>query len=65
MPARLLRQCILEAGLGVEKLTTWSNAWEHVSHWPRMRLYSHVVALLDRTPKDMRGDILVAIVKGV
>jgi hypothetical protein len=30
-----------------------------------MRLYSHVVALLDRTPKDMRGDILVAIVKGV
>jgi SAM-dependent methyltransferase len=65
VPARLLRQCILEAGLVVEKLTTWSNAWEHVSHWPRMRLYSHVVALLDRTPKDMRGDILVAIVKGV
>jgi SAM-dependent methyltransferase len=65
VPGRLLRQCIMEAGLVVEKISTWSNAWEHVSHWPRMRLYSHVVALLDRTPKDMRGDILVAIVKRV
>jgi SAM-dependent methyltransferase len=62
--ARLLRQCIEEAGLIVENLTTWSSAWEHVDHWPRMRLYSRVVAWLDRTPKALRGDILIAAVKG-
>jgi SAM-dependent methyltransferase len=62
--ARLLRQCIEEAGLTVEQLTTWSSAWEHVHHWPRMRIYSHVVAWLDRTPKALRGDILIATAKG-
>jgi 2-polyprenyl-3-methyl-5-hydroxy-6-metoxy-1,4-benzoquinol methylase len=58
---RTLRQAAEEAGFTVEQLQTFGNAWETVRRWPKMRWYARVVSLLDRMPRDLRGDILIAV----
>lgn len=54
----MLGQCAGEAGFKVETLHTFSTAWEHAG--PKLRLLARMIDKIDRAPKELRGDILIA-----
>jgi ubiquinone/menaquinone biosynthesis C-methylase UbiE len=54
----MLRQCAAETGFSVETLHTFGSAWEGAT--PKMRLLARALALIDRGPKELRGEILIA-----
>lgn len=60
---RILTQCATEVGFCIENLESFANPWELLSGWPKMRWFARLITLLSATPKNLRGDILVAVLK--
>lgn len=61
LSSRLIAQAARETGYRVDDTHTRVNAWQHVRSWPKMRVFSTLVWLLDRGPKHLRGDSLVMV----
>lgn len=60
---RTVKQAASESGFFIEKLETFGDPWEHLRTWPKLRIFAAVVSLLDRVPRNLRGDILVAMMR--
>jgi SAM-dependent methyltransferase len=54
----VLRQCAAECGYGIEDVHTFGTVWEYGG--PRLRLLARLIDQLDKSPPQLRGDILVA-----
>lgn len=59
----VLTRAAKEAGFHNLHLESFANPWDSLRAWPRMRWYARVVAILDRAPKHLKGEILVAILR--
>ena len=53
-----LRNCALECGYTIEDVHTFGTVWEYGG--PKLRLLARLIDRLDNSPRELRGDILVA-----
>jgi SAM-dependent methyltransferase len=56
--AHALRNCASECGYRIEDVHTFGTVWEYGG--PKLRLLARLIDRLDKSPREMRGDILVA-----
>jgi cyclopropane fatty-acyl-phospholipid synthase-like methyltransferase len=60
-----VRPIAKESGFEVLDLHTFGDSFEHVAKSPRQRMLSRAVDLLDSSPKHLRGDIWIAVLRAV
>lgn len=57
-----LRNCAAECGYRIEDVHTFGTVWEYGG--PKLRLLARLLDRLDKSPGELRGDILVAFLDG-
>lgn len=56
-----LSNCAVETGFEVRALSSYGDPFQHVANWWRLRLLAKFIDSLSALPKELRGEILTAI----
>lgn len=63
IPQRLLARCARECGFEMRWRGTYGNPLAGTGGWAKMRLFARVLGCFDRSPRSMRGEILVVVLR--
>jgi SAM-dependent methyltransferase len=61
--ARMLTQCSRESGFSIELMTSFGDALLQCRGSPRLGALARLISLVDMTPQELRGEILVSVLR--